>query len=842
MTKAGAGQRGAGCGKRWARALLGALAVIAAASCGKVVPVAAPPTTQCLLGCDGTDLRHESIDKVDILFAIDNSASMGDKQALLAASVPDLIDRLLLPDCLTDPADPSSVVARVNGACPNGSKEEFPAVYDMHVGIVTSSLGGGGAPDVCQDGDLNPIAQLSKFNRHNNDKGHLINRKKPDLANPPASGIEDPVGNAKPVDGTGGDFLAWLPSDNPKNQGKLPPNVTPYTTAADEQTLVTDFQSLVAGTQEYGCGLEAQLESFYHFLVQPDPWEDITLAPNTGNPAKAQLVGVDATILKQRHDFLREDSLVAVILVTDEEDSWSDPLAIGGRGWVARTVTYPGSPTGQQAPLPTHECGTFQNGAFVPSVPVAGQETTTGPNDPNCTSCGFAGNKADGTSIAQDPNCQTACGAGCIGFYTAKQDGLNVRYTDNMKARYGFDPQFHIQRYIDGLQSLKVPDRDHETHLGASAPYDAVRNCTNPLFAKGPLPTDPNDVGALCNMPLGPRTPDLVYFAVIGGVPNQLVDDAQGNVKTLADTDWNKIVGKDPQNFDLTGIDPHMIESVAPRPGLPSPNGAATDPVHGREWNTTKSVVGQDLQYACTFDLPAPRDCTDPVNANACDCEGIASSSVDGPPLCGSPPSTMQVKGKAYPSIRELRVARAMGARGIAASICARNTTDESKPDFGYRPAMKAIVDRLRGAFGGQCLPQPLARGTDGAVACTLLVVFQAGVDQATICNPARGLAQVDKSIKDPFDAKRLADLRKVTPQATAADLGPVCQLTQLVPPADFAAGGSCASSQTPGWCYVTAPAANGCPQGVAFSSGGEPAAGTQVTLQCFGPAGDGGT
>ena len=46
-------------------------------------------------------VTQNAIDKVDILFDIDNSASMGDKQAFLAAAVPDLITRLVQPNCVT---------------------------------------------------------------------------------------------------------------------------------------------------------------------------------------------------------------------------------------------------------------------------------------------------------------------------------------------------------------------------------------------------------------------------------------------------------------------------------------------------------------------------------------------------------------------------------------------------------------------------------------------------------------------------------------------------------------------------------------------------------------------
>ena len=63
----------------------------------------------------------------------------------------------------------------------------------------------------------------------------------------------------------------------------------------------------------------------------------------------------------------------------------------------------------------------------------------------------------------------------------------------------------------------------------------------------------------------------------------------------------------------LSGIDPHMIESTAPRAGLQAPGASydlGTDPANGREWNTLTSSARIDLQYACTFDLPKSRDCS----------------------------------------------------------------------------------------------------------------------------------------------------------------------------------------------------------------------------------------
>ena len=44
--------------------------------------------------------RATKIDKIDLLFMIDNSASMADKQDILAAAVPDLVNRLIQPRCI----------------------------------------------------------------------------------------------------------------------------------------------------------------------------------------------------------------------------------------------------------------------------------------------------------------------------------------------------------------------------------------------------------------------------------------------------------------------------------------------------------------------------------------------------------------------------------------------------------------------------------------------------------------------------------------------------------------------------------------------------------------------
>src|SRR5260370_39390979 len=45
-------------------------------------------------------VRNAPIDKIDLLFDIDNSDSMGDKQVYLEKAVPDLLNRLINPNCV----------------------------------------------------------------------------------------------------------------------------------------------------------------------------------------------------------------------------------------------------------------------------------------------------------------------------------------------------------------------------------------------------------------------------------------------------------------------------------------------------------------------------------------------------------------------------------------------------------------------------------------------------------------------------------------------------------------------------------------------------------------------
>jgi hypothetical protein len=688
-------------------------------------------------------VSQDAIARVDLLFMIDNSRSMGDKQQYLAQAVPDLLTRLVTPNCV-DPSDASKVLGVSKGGTCASGRIEFPPVHDMHIAVVTSALGSLGG-DVCNDPAGAPPGPNGQ-----NDDGQLVNR---------AAVTDAPAG-----------FLAWFPS-TPANDGAQPTPGTPV--VGDATTLVGDVQKLVQGVGEDGCGIEAQLESWDRFLVQPDPYASIAVSGDT-----ATLVGVDAAVLKQRHDFLRPDSLLAIIDLSDENDSSVDPRAYDGTG----------------------VAGFHMNEQLT--GPYRGTSAcAASPGDPACKSC------LDRTATG-DPACTTPR----YDPSTDPQGEPNIRHV-HMKQAFGLDFQYPLSRYVAGLTQTTVPDRDGEHPQGAYT-YQGQAGCSNPIFATGLPDGSKTDHDTLCHLAPGPRRPDLVYYAHIGGVPADLLhfDPASADASRLTDDDWRAIVGNAPDAYDYAGLDPRMAETYRQRPYRASP--------FASYW---------DLAYACTFPLATPRDCALAANQDSCDCATSAPpASSSGWELCDPKDPTKQIAAKAYPTFRELYLAKRLGAQGVVSSLCPVHVSEQSPGDplYGYRPAMSAIVDRLGQALRGQCLPHQLQL-LDGNVPCQLLASLpQPGMQ----CDPARGMSDVD-----PLTVARAT--QSLQGQGEAALLDPsqhtVCQIAQV--PSSALVGGSCSQSQTPGWCYVEGPTAGGqCPAALLFSPSRQPSAGVRTLMACI--------
>ncbi|MCC6527393.1 MAG: hypothetical protein IT373_32395 [Polyangiaceae bacterium] len=583
-------------------------------------------TTTGTGGAGGSGGQSGAATRVDLLLAVDNSRSMADKQEILGLAVPTLVESLVNPRCLdADGVPAASQPSGAGQACTPGTHRQFAPVTDLHVGVLSTSLGGHGA-NICE-GSVDPSE---------NDQGHLLSR-------------DDQGGSVATYESLG--FLAWDP-----DQVLSPPG------ESDPGALSEDLASMVRGVGQVGCGFEATLESWYRFLVEPNPHSSISIDAQNN----AVLVGTDYTVLDQRRAFLRPDSALAILMLSDENDC---SLRDGSQYYFAAQLQVNGS--AYHLPKPRAACA-------------------VDPNDPCCRSCGQPAGA--GCSTAADD-----CNSGPL---EALDDHVNLRCFDQ-KARFGIDFLYPIDRYVTGLTAAIVPDRQ-----GNLVP--------NPLFTN----LDPTDPDATV------RTAALVFLGSISGVPWQdiarrdaggLPDLATGHdakgapvggfksaAELVATGAWDLILGT-PEYYHTSPNalpdDPLMRESIAPRSGAnpvtgdlvaPPSAGPMANPINGHEY----TVAGNgDLQYACIFPLPTPRDCSQPGQV-ACDCDQPGSNN----PLCqeaNGSYGTTQFRAKAYPGIRQLSLLKALGNHGVVGSICPPQLTVEAELDYGYVPTVRTLVEAM---------------------------------------------------------------------------------------------------------------------------------------------------
>ena len=666
--------------RKWSPGLVQLLAVagVATGCLDRPLALVEPATTNVFVD----QITQTGVDKIDLLFMVDNSTSMADKQNILQAAVPALVSRLVDPICV----DANDAPTGGSSPCKVGTPE-FTPINDIHVGVITSSLGARGG-DVCGPNQMGTGTQVHTLD----DKGELVPKLR--------TAVDVPVGSG---------FLTWGP-------GGL----------SDSTAFAGDVRAEIAAAGQYGCGFEAQLESWYRFLIDPFPPASIV---KSGNPPENARVGVNMDVLAQRKAFLRPDSLVAIIMLSDEDD-----CSISDTGFSWLVGSYPPMPRGTAA-------------------------CAKNPNDPCCFTCISAGPAPNGCpSVASDTECKKGL------YYSAgPDDALNERCYD-LKRRYGLDLLFPTQRYVDAL----------------TKPTISVIEPT-----KGQLVTVPNPLFDVTGTTASPRDPSLVFLAGIVGVPWQdLADDATlKDPKKLtyltadqmvAANRWAAVLGgpteytpnpTSPTAAPVPPTDPFMFETWFDRTTLytgaqsqnpftgqslvaaTSQNPLAT--INGHEWN----IPGHDdLQYACTARLtdattgqPTQKACT--AGDAACDCSGNTptdSSNITNAnnPLCqppaGGPSSTTQSFIKGYPGIRELQVIKDLGSNGIPASICPKNPDVTDAQNGGYGPAVSAIIGRLKEALQGKCLPRKLTVGKDGNVPCTVIEA-KPGTCDCTI--PGRGPA-----------------------------------------------------------------------------------------------------
>ena len=551
--------------------------------------------------------------KLDVLLVIDNSVSMGDKQAVLEATLPAFVKRLTNPLCVDARRKPvANQPSAVTEACITGTRE-FTA-NDVHVGVISTSLGAHGGAVCAAPATPTPTSDAL------DDRAELLGKRRAGLSTWQNSG-----------------FLAWDPS-----------GVSGDSNAAN---LAADLSAIVSATGEHGCGYEAPLEAMYRFLVDPEP--PATVA-KVGDVTVRQ--GIDSELLAERAAFLRPDSAVAILMLSDENDC---SIRDEGLGWMV----------GSQATMPNSTAACLVS-----------------PNDRCCRPCTLnePAPPSGCVPLAQEIGCQANGGT-----LDRAHDSLSLRCL-RQKARFGVDLLYPTSRYTAGLSDLMISN-------------NAGKAVKNPLFF------DSDGVQT--------RLPNLVTLSVIVGVPWQdlaTADSVAGGPLEYLDTAqlstqgrWQILMG-DPKKYQPAS-DPLMLESSAPRTGIQpitlAPVAPATsqnpqqNPINGHEQNIPDL---DDLQYACIFELAKPKVCL--ADDAACDCSPTGSGDLTfvtaaNSPVCqppaGGPPGSTQYYAKAYPGLRELEVAHDLGQRGVPASICAKTLSDAADPDFGYGPAFDALLRRV---------------------------------------------------------------------------------------------------------------------------------------------------
>jgi hypothetical protein len=635
--------------------MLAAAGGVTAGCLNRPVTPATPQTTNVYI----SQIRQTGVDKIDLLFMIDNSISMSDKQAILAQAVPVLVQRLITPACVNEDGMPVGGNADANGLCANGIAE-FKPIKNIHIGVITSSLGDHGSNDVCSDAQNQANMTAGSDISYYNDLAQLLPSVRP-------AGLYS-------YNNSG--FLVWDPRNQNDVIDKHVPAPGPNET--NEMTFKMNFTSMVTAAGEHGCGYEASLESWYRFLVDPEPV--VSLTNNGQNSVRGP---INSALLAQRAAFMRHDSLLAVIMLTDENDC-SIVDEDGSQGWL---VGFKGGV-----------------GALNWHMPRASASCSV-PNDKCCRPCTSAP-AAGCPSNAEDQACSTSEVLGL------NEDSMNERCFTQTK-RFGIDLLYPTGRYVEGLRSKFITPR----FGGQQVP--------NPIYA-------PSAKGEPA------REPELVFLAGLVGVPWQDIstEDSWGNgrglkylkadeLATAVPNRWDVILGN--PNGGVPPTDPLMIESIDPRmTGTPhplimnaavaAPGSAARNPINGSEQAVT--AARDDLQFACIFDLVPPVEAGDcDARADGCDCNSDEFDKQS--PLCTGVTATAsgrQVAAKAYPGVRELQVLKDYGSNSIVASICPKNVdamgAASEDANYGYNPAVAAIVDRLKEALTVKCLPRPLTPGT----------------------------------------------------------------------------------------------------------------------------------
>jgi hypothetical protein len=226
-----------------------------------------PPALDCVADKSAAFTRP-----VDLLFVVDNSGSMRDEQASLRAQVPRLLS------------------AFATGDLDDDGSAEFPAVSDLHVGVISTDMG---LPNVPNRSNLG----CGDDTRRHGDNGMLLTRPDPTVTSCTTPSLAAP-------------FLSWQATDTDADAGDK------------GVAMLIDEVSCLTTLGTAGCGFEQHLESALVALWPSD--NRINGQPVTldrpfyqGTQGQGAPAGANAGFLRNETG---HESLVIVAMLTDEND------------------------------------------------------------------------------------------------------------------------------------------------------------------------------------------------------------------------------------------------------------------------------------------------------------------------------------------------------------------------------------------------------------------------------------------------------------------------------------------------------------------------------------------
>ncbi len=227
------------------------------------------PITPCLVSAVSVTVKAKTIDKVDLLFVVDNSRSMAAEQASLRKEFPRLIKVLTTGERFA------------------GDPNAFPAIKNLHVGVVSTDMG-------------IPGVEFDRCDANGGDDGRLLNV-------PNGSGCSEMYPP----------FLTYIGDPSMGEMG-------------DPDVFANDV-GCIASLGTGGCGFEQQLEAPLKALlpqVQTDENGNVlanqirfratTEGGTWGKGDMPPSQGGNLGFL--RNDPVAGTSLIAIVVVTDEED------------------------------------------------------------------------------------------------------------------------------------------------------------------------------------------------------------------------------------------------------------------------------------------------------------------------------------------------------------------------------------------------------------------------------------------------------------------------------------------------------------------------------------------